>query len=157
MGEEIMASKKIQIMCDHCGREIEIGNQSGLVVFDVHYDEKNIKHLSNFRILHKNFVGHGCDDDRSTSWVDLDKAINLYYWMDLIDPKYNHGKDKEAQYTVVDLSLVEAMYRCLFPGYDEARHYALNYGREELEINREPTINEKSIKDILKWAKKRYE
>lgn len=148
---------KFNILCDSCGREIEIGNQSGLISFDVEYDDKGRKHLSNFSITHKNYAGHECDH-RESGWHDLDDVVGkegLVYWLDLLDPKYNHGeKNKEAQYTTVDLSFVETMYRCLFPGYDEARHYAKNYGYEVLGISREPTVSSKSIKDILQWAKK---
>ena len=75
--------------------------------------------------------------------------------MDLLDPKYNKGeKNTDAQFTTIDLSCIESMMRCLIPGYDEARHYALDYGYDINGSNREPFITEKSCKEIIDWAKK---
>lgn len=156
MRKEKMMKK---IRCDVCGREISPKANEGLITYDVEYDEKGIKHLSNFNIHHKSYInGRMCDYgfERSASHI-LDEAVGidgLAYWLDLLDPKYNHGENnREAQFTVIDLSCIETMYRCLLPGYDEARHYALDYGHA-MGDSREPMITKESIKNILAWAKK---
>jgi len=148
----------MKITCDYCGKEIEIGNQSGLVEWEIKFDDLGRKIITNVGIYHKNVDGHICDMRRDSAWRDLDEMTGkdgIYSWLDILDPKYNHGENnKDAQFTTIDLSVIETMLRCLCAGYDEARHYALRYGKEELGLSVEPIITRENIKNILKYAKK---
>ena len=146
------------LLCDICGEMIEIGNHSGIVTFDKEYDADHRKHLSNFHFRHKLFTGHSCDSREQKAWRPIEELTGkdgLAHWLDLLDPKYNHGEDNtDAQFVTVDLSCIEAMMRCLIPGYDEARHFSKQYGYEVNGASREPIITADTCKEILNWVKK---
>lgn len=148
-------NQKFKITCDYCKQEIEIGNGSGLVAWDIDFDDTGRKTITNVGIYHKNLGDKYCDRRRDANWKNIDDLVGadgLYIWLDMLDPKYNHGENnKDAQYTTIDLSFVEAMYRCLCPGYDEARHYAKTYAREVLGLPYERIVTRQNIEDILKW------